>query len=86
MIRAQISEKHWKMLQDIVAVAVYAAEQLGATKAIEDKLEYALEAVGSQLQKYKITFDRETIRAAIEAAVKENFPGTQKSKKIGIMP
>jgi hypothetical protein len=73
VIKANLTAEQWKILQDIVLTAVCAAEQLGATKVIRDKLEYAVNEVEKQLAKYKIVFDKGTIRAAIEAAVLQNF-------------
>ena len=72
-IRIKIGNEKWNQLQAIVEVAVKAAEQLGYTQVIEDKFTYVFDLVAEELNKKNITFDSDVVRAAIEAAVKENF-------------
>ena len=73
-IKLKLGAEQWTQLQSIVYVAVHAAEQLGVNKVIKDKYEYAADKVKAELARLKIQYDDDTIRAAIEAAVRQNFP------------
>jgi len=74
-LKAKTGEKRWEQLQTFAWVAVNAAEQLGMTGQLSGKkLEYAMTTVEEMLAKAGLTFNKETIRAAIEAAVRELPP------------
>lgn len=68
-VRAKVGEKRYVQLLTVARVVVQAAEQLGATKAISDKLTYAMERAQEALASMGIKFDDKTVRAAIEAEV-----------------
>ena len=73
-IKLKINTEQLALLHKLAYTAVTAAQQLGLTKVIKDKFEYAYKIVTDELKKRNIVFDEETIRAAIEAAVIQNFP------------
>lgn len=73
-IKAGVNAEKWNQLQKIVFVAVSAAEQLGITEIIKNKFDYAQEQIKKELAKIKIGFDDDSIKVAIEAAVRQNFP------------
>ena len=58
------------MLFNIAQTAVYAAEKIFGAKMGDDKLAYAIGVIKRWLEKKKIYFDEEQIRAAIEEQVK----------------
>ena len=68
-----IGDTAYYRLQEIVKIAVLAAEQENAVGFIEDKKEYAVELAQAWLEKYGIDLDLSLIAAAVEAAVKEEF-------------
>ena len=76
LAKNKINADKWGQFLNIVNVAVTAAEQLGLTKVIEDKLEsgkekfnYAWDQVKQVMAKHGLSYDDATIKAAIEAAV-----------------
>lgn len=73
-LKTKTSTEQWNQIQKIAYVAVSAAEQLGITKVIEDKYEYAKSQVEAELQKLNIKLNEAEIKLAIEAAVRQNFP------------
>lgn len=70
-IRSKLSTEQISALKTVARIAVYAAEQIFGAKMGPDKLQYAINLVKSLLAKKNLTFDEDTIRAAIEAQVKE---------------
>ena len=68
-IKGKIGEQKWYKFTRGVSIAVDAAEQLGITKQVEDKYKYALSRVKIYMVEHNLTYDEETIRAAIEAHV-----------------
>lgn len=73
-LKTKIDSERWEQLQKITFVAVSAAEQLGLSKVIEDKYQYAKVQIEQELQKLNIKINEAQIKAAIEAAVRQNFP------------
>jgi len=69
-LKAKAGQARWEQFIKIVEVAVNAAEQLGLTDVVKDKFAYAEDQIGIALEKHGLTYDADTIRAAIEAAVK----------------
>ena len=70
-IRSKVGNARWEQLQMIARVAVQAAEQLGVTGKVDNKFEFAMNRVQKELSEYRLSFDQETIRDAIESAVLE---------------
>jgi len=83
-LRQKIGAEKWERLLEITTVAVEAAEQLGITGVVKDKLAYAEEQVSLAMSMSGITYDSETVRAAIEAAVLEMR--NEKDKWLASMP
>lgn len=69
LFKSNVSTAQWDLFRNIVFDCVHAAEQMGITKKINDKLQYATDQVKIALAKHHITFDDDTIRAAIESEV-----------------
>ena len=69
-LQGKLGEVRWSSLCGIAEVAVYAAEQLGITNIVIDKLGYATGQVQAALKQRGMRFDEGTVRAAIEAAVR----------------
>lgn len=69
LIKAKLGANKWDQFMKIVSVAVDAAEQLGLTDVVINKLEYAMQQVKLTMQKQGLTYDDATIRAAIESLV-----------------
>jgi len=69
-IRQKTGAVKWERFLDIVAVAVGAAEQMGLSGVVKDKLAYAETQVRIAMERQGLWYDGETVRAAIEAAVK----------------
>ena len=65
-----LDDKKLEQLFYIAKVAVDAAEQLGVSKQIEDKFEYAKTQIVALLKEKGLKFDEFAIRLAIESAVK----------------
>lgn len=72
--RSELSESQQILLDGIVRVAVFAAEQLKATEYIDNKLDYAVAYSQAQIDKLGLSISVGELRARIEAAVKEQFP------------
>lgn len=72
--RAKLSAGEQIILDNIVKVAVFAAEQLKLTDAIDSKLDYATNLVQAECDRLGLKIDASQIRALIEAAVREQFP------------
>lgn len=70
-INAHVSSEQLSMLAGIAQTVVFAAEKIFGAKMGEDKLAYALNLAKKLLEKKGLTFDEETIRAAIEAQVEQ---------------
>lgn len=68
-LRTKAGNEKWMQLVKTAEVAVEAAEKLGITGEIENKLRYATDITTDTLAAKKITYDEHVIRAAIEAAV-----------------
>ena len=69
-LKTKIDIHQLTMLFNIAQTAVYAAEKIFGAKMGDDKLAYAIGVVKRWLEKKKIYFDEEQIRAAIEEQVK----------------
>ena len=67
-------------IENAVAIAVKAAEQLGLNGAIDDKKKYALDIAEKWLAANGLTIDLDVIDAAIESAVFEQFNKPEKSE------
>lgn len=75
-VKAEIQEKApvaYSALQIAARIAVRAAEQLAMGGVIQEKKRYAIDRVKLLLEGQGITMDIESISAAIEAAVLEEF-------------
>ncbi|MBO7079911.1 MAG: phage holin [Bacilli bacterium] len=70
-IKAHVSNEQLTMLAGIAQTVVFAAEKIFGAKMGEDKLAYALNLAKKLLEKKGLSFDEETIRAAIEAQVEQ---------------
>lgn len=70
-IRTHVSAEQLAILSGVAQTVVFAAEKIFGAKMGEDKLAYALKLANQLLEKKGITFDEETVRAAIEAQVKQ---------------
>lgn len=70
-IKSHVSAQQLSMLWGIAQTVVYAAEKIFGAKMGKDKLAYALNLAKKLLEKKGLTFDEETIRAAIEAQVEQ---------------
>ena len=70
-IKSHVSAQQLSMLAGIAQTVVFAAEKIFGAKMGEDKLAYALNLAKKLLEKKGLTFDEDTIRAAIEAQVKQ---------------
>lgn len=70
-IKAHVSVEQLSMLTGIAQTVVFAAEKIFGAKMGADKLAYALNLAKKLLEKKGLSFDEETIRAAIEAQVKQ---------------
>lgn len=83
LIKAKIAEakdqypSEFDRAIDIISVIVRAAEQMGASEAIDDKLDWAVETAESWLTSKGIDFDLDQIRVLIEAEVKRQFGKTE---------
>lgn len=73
LIRTKVSAEQFAFLQHAAAVAVSAAEQLGATDAIADKKGYAVDAVQKALDAKGIKVSASAVETAIEAAIMDGF-------------
>ena len=69
-IQAHVTTEQLSLLFGIAKTVVFAAEQIFGAKMGQDKLAYALNLAKRLLESKGITFDEDTIRAAIEAQVK----------------
>ncbi len=69
LLKNKVGDAKWTQFINIVSVAVDAAEQLGLTGTVSNKLEYATEQIKLAMLKHGLTYDDQTIRAAIEAIV-----------------
>jgi hypothetical protein len=68
-LRAKLGDAQWGQLIKIAGVAVHAAEMLYGADAGQEKLSYALDQVNQSLRKQGLSFDENSVRAAVEAAV-----------------
>lgn len=73
-LKQVIASKQWEQFMAVVAVAVKAAEQLGITGAVKDKLTWAKGRVKALLGQRGIVYDEQVVETAIEATVRELFP------------
>lgn len=73
-LKTVITTARLEQFHKIVFVAISAAEQLGVTNIIKDKFNYAEDLIEKELKKVSLKFDKNQIKAAIEAAVRQNFP------------
>lgn len=69
LLKNKLGDAKWTQFINIVSVAVDAAEQLGISGTINNKFDYAMEQVKIAMAKHGLTYDDQTIRAAIEAFV-----------------
>jgi len=69
-LKLMLDDKKLQQLFYIARIAVDAAEQLGISKQIQDKFEYAKTQIEAILKEKGLKFDAFAIRLAIEAAVK----------------
>ena len=74
-LRGKLGEQRWNTLCEAAEVAVYAAEQLGMTEIVVDKLDYATAQVTKTLHARGIRYDDVTVRNAIEATVRRMKDG-----------
>jgi hypothetical protein len=81
LLQAKIKAENpalFEQLEWLAALAVKAAEQAGAAGFIYDKKAYAIKFIQDWLAKYNLgDVDVSAIEAAIEAAVFEQFKGTE---------
>lgn len=70
-IKSHVSAEQLSMLAGIAQTVVFAAEKIFGAKMGDDKLAYALNLAKKLLEQKGLKFDEETIRAAIEAQVKQ---------------
>lgn len=80
LIRSKLGLARWNQLITIAGAVVLAAEQLGMAGIVKDKLAYAMERVQATLRKQGLTFDSDTVRAAIEAVL---YSEINKDKRLG---
>lgn len=71
--RAELTEKQQWMLDNVVQLAVKAAEQLYKSGEGAQKKEYAIGVAEAWLAQHKIKMDLHVLDAAIEAAVFDHF-------------
>lgn len=72
--RAELNQTQQWLLDNAVAVAVRAAEQLYASGDGQQKKEYAISVAEKWLEKYNIKMDLDVLAAAIESSVYSQFP------------
>ena len=73
-IRTHVTAEQIAILRGIAHTVVFAAEQIFGAKMGADKLAYALGLAKRLLESKGLTFDEDTVRAAIEEQVKQlNF-------------
>ncbi len=70
-IKTHMTAEQISILVGIAQTVVYAAEKIFGAKMGADKLAYALNLAKKLLEKKGLTFDEDTIRAAIEAQVQQ---------------
>lgn len=70
-IKTHVSAEQLSMLAGIAQTVVFAAEKIFGAKMGPDKLTYALGLAKRLLEQKGLTFDEETVRAAIEAQVQQ---------------
>ena len=70
-LKAKAGNEKWNQLIKAAKIAAEAAEKLGATGKIENKLKWATELTNKTLAARKIVYDEQTVRAAIEARVRQ---------------
>lgn len=70
-LKSKLNTEQITTLQQIVRIAVYAAEQLFGAKMGADKKAFALDYAKKLLAKLHLSFDEDAVSAAIEAQVKE---------------
>ena len=70
-INSKLSTEQLNTLQQVVRIAVYAADQLFGAKMGTDKKAFALDYAEKLLAKLHLSFEKEAVSAAIEAQVKE---------------
>ena len=70
-IKTHVTAEQIQLLTGIAQTVVYAAEKIFGAKMGKDKLAYALGLAKALLEKKGLTFDEDTIRAAIEAQVQQ---------------
>lgn len=71
--KSKLDQNTLTTLRWLTSIAVQAAEQAKASDYISDKKQYALSFCQNWLEKHKINIDLQTLSAAIEAAVMEEF-------------
>ena len=70
-IQSKLTPEQLNMLRSYARVAVSAAEQIITLTTGKDKKAFAMEQVKKFLEKYKLTFDEDTISTVIEEQVYE---------------
>ncbi len=68
-VKARINETQMGVVVQVVQIAVAAAEQMGATKAIRDKKQYAVNQAQRMLDARGIKISASEIEAQVEAEV-----------------
>ena len=71
--KAKLSAQQISIINQIVSIAINAAEQLGLAEAIDDRKDYALAYAQEYLNLHNIKLDINLISVAIEAAVLSEF-------------
>lgn len=71
---AELDQQQQWILDNVIEIAVKAAEQLYKSGDGAEKKAYALSVAEQWLEKYNITIDLHVLEAAIEAAVFDQFP------------
>ena len=72
-LRTRLTAEQFNHLQDVAAMAVLAAEQLGYSQIVGDKKTAATEMASRELARRGIRVDAGSLDAAIEAAVMDAF-------------
>lgn len=70
-LASKLSVEQLNMLEKYAKIAVQAAEQIITLTTGKDKKEWAMEQVKKLLAKFHLTFDEDTVSAAIEDQVYE---------------
>lgn len=82
-LNSKLNPEQLAMLRSFAKVAVSAAEQIITLVTGQEKKAWAMEQVKKLLAKFKLTFDEETVSAAIEEQVYEMNKEKDKNKPVG---